>query len=96
MEWKKLINNEVLDMGEFYISFNPHKEHITGLSFFRPDTDRGETALVKEKDIENKIQFRILNGDFRKEYEELVSEGFTACLNFYNSKKEKYNSSWTL
>lgn len=81
----------VLEEEGFYISFNPSLTHLLGHSF-APDTDKGETALVKPND---KRKFRILNGDFRKDYEKLVPLGFTACRKFFEKKEKKYNSSWS-
>ena len=36
----------------------------------------------------------ILNGDHRKEYEDLVDQGYEACYNYYVSKSEQ-KSSWS-
>lgn len=80
--------NSVLKAEGFYISYNPG----TGMkfSFFAGDNGVGsdETALVKDRN------FYILNGDHRKEYEELVDKGFDVCYDYFLSKPE-LKSSWS-
>lgn len=83
--------NEVLKGEGFFVSYNPNP----GGDFlpFQSDGGSSETALVKPDDSDNK--FRILNGDYRKKYEELAPQGFEACLNFYNGESVKNDSSWS-
>lgn len=89
MSWQKRGINMVLNGPDFYISYNPNVNLLEPL-FSEDDPVYGqETALVTAKG------FRILNGDFRKEYEALVPKGLEACLAFFNSHKERYGSSWT-
>lgn len=80
--------NHVIKKEDFYISYNPG----TGKTFpmFAGDGGVGsdETAIVKDGN------FYILNGDFRKEYEEIVDQGFEACYKFFESKPE-LKSSWS-
>ena len=83
--------NEVMNGKGFYISYNPNP--CADISLFNSDNGSDETALVKPDDPDNK--YRILNGDYRKEYEELVPQGFEACLNFYNERKSDLGSSWS-
>jgi len=90
IEWENMGANEVLEGGDFYISFNPSV--IAIMEMWKADTSLGETALVKP---DSKIKYRILNGDFRKQYEKVIHKGFKACLKVYNQYKEKHNSSWT-
>ncbi len=40
-------------------------------------------------------KFYILNGDFRKDYEGIASQGYDACLTFYKSQMEDHNSVWS-
>ena len=87
-KWKFLGMNETLDSkdGKFYISYNPGNYMV---SIFDSDMGGDETALC------NGQNFYILNGDFRKDYEELIEKGFDACKEFFDSKKEEYISSWS-
>lgn len=78
--------NHVLKKENFYISYNP--KPCATLPGFASDGGGDETAIVKDG------KFYILNGDFRKEYEELVDQGFDACYNFFKSKPE-LKSSWS-
>lgn len=82
------MGNVILDCKTFFISYNPYPCIHTP---FASDDNSDETALVDK----NGYKYYILNGDFRKQYEKLVDKGFDACKKFYDSKKGKYNSSWT-
>lgn len=62
--------NYVLDGDGFFISYNPNPG--AGISSFAADNGGDETALCAGKK-DSDIEYRILNGDFRAEYEELVS-----------------------
>jgi len=79
-----LIPNSVsFDSEEFYVSYNNYDEYIYGC-----DT----TALV----LGQMQHFYILNGDHRKAYEALTSQGFTACLEYFKNNsnlKNKYSES---
>ena len=81
--------NVVLDGDGFYVSFNAYP--CSGVSFWESDNGGTETALVNRKD---KHQFRILNGDFRKDYEKIIGS-WEKCLEFFNSKKASCESSWS-
>lgn len=86
IKWEKNERNFVLN-GEpnkdfiWWISYNPTAETLNNI---------GETALVK-KDLKDKwkSKFYILNGDFRKEYEELIDKGFDECKKFFDKEKEE-------
>ncbi|MGV8130555.1 MAG: hypothetical protein ACP5N7_00465 [Candidatus Pacearchaeota archaeon] len=86
---KKSNSNEFLQGKGFYISYNSCP--WAGFQFFESDNRSSETALVKEG--KNK-KFYILNGDFRKEYEQLIDKGFNACKTFYK-KNIDHKSSWS-
>ena len=90
MEWKKTTygRNYVLECESFYISYNPSLGHVLGSSF-APDTCDGETALCKDR------KFYILNGDYRKQYEELFPKGFEACYDFFKQQSKDKVSSWS-
>lgn len=86
MEWEYIGPNYVVEGDGFYISYNPG-DFV--LDCFSADTGGDETALIK-----NGI-FYILNGDWRTDYESLVTEGFEICLNFFKSKETEHGSSWS-
>ena len=83
--------NEILNGENFFISYNSNPG--MGFSCFASDNNSDETALVKPDDSDNKS--RILNGDYRKEYEKLVPLGFKKCLEFYNKQSITSDSSWS-
>ena len=94
MKFKKNLHaeNEILDGDNFFISYNSGLHQV--IPSFISDDGGAETALVNLDDPYNK--YRILNGDFREEYEKLVPLGFQACLEFYNTMiKKGFNSSWS-
>ena len=62
----------------FYISYNDDA----------PGASDVETALCKND------KYFILNGDFREDYEKLISEGFDACKAFYD-KHNNVQSNWS-
>ena len=74
-------NRMTLECEEFHISYNGRPE----ISVDHVE----ETALCKDG------SYYILNGDFRKEYDDLFDQGFEACKAFYDSKKAEFNSIWT-
>lgn len=64
--------------GNFCISFNE-----------RPwGSDCSQTALSLRRDD----LLYILDGDHRKEYENIIDEGFERCLEYFNSIKEDFKS----
>jgi len=71
----------------FYISYNYNPGG--GAALFESDYDSDETALVSDD------KFYILNGDFRKEYEELIDQGFFACKEFFDNQSDEIKSSWS-
>ena len=84
--------NELLESDGFYISYN--SDPGMGFSFLQGDNKSDETALVKEDDTDN--QFRILNGDFREEFEAIIECGFEECLALYNKLSGDHDSSWSI
>lgn len=94
MEWEKMIpvdkynsviegNNLLIEIGGkthkgFYVSYNSHDRAIYGA-----DT----TALVLgQMDL-----FFILNGDHRKQYKEIIEQGFDACLTYFKDNIRDLN-----
>lgn len=72
-----------------------HQQH----GFPEPVRESGpETALIRKglrREGGFRFEYRILRGDWRKEYRELIPQGWTACLAFYNSKKFEHGSEWS-
>lgn len=77
----------------FYVSYLPPNgfpgsgmwDSLTGA------TTTEETALYSHVDR----KWYILIGDWRKEYEDLLPKGYAACVEFYNSKKQEHNSTYS-
>lgn len=90
LKWKDNGINSVLEVKDFYISFNGDTNSMLGMSMFDWDNNGScETALCKGD------SFLILNGDFRKEYEKVISKGYKACKEVFNKFKKKHKSSWS-
>jgi len=100
IKWEKIRNNHILRRDNFYISFNPE----TGLNDFGftelgnsiasligkpPLKDGTETALCVKPDL-----WMILEGDFRKEYEEAFPD-LEKCKAVYEKHKETNRSNWS-
>lgn len=95
-EWEHLPirGNYVLHADGFFISYQPMTGGLVAkIAFFIGDTGGAETALVREQGGD--YDYRILNGDWRKEYEALVPKGWDACLAFYTEMKAQHGSSWS-
>lgn len=99
IKWKNTIGNNIILKADWgYISYNPQ----TGISplgrsftdlltlFGRDVKDGEETALYVEEDD----NFRILTGDFRKEYER-VFPNKEKCLKVYNKFKKEYRNNYS-
>lgn len=57
------------------------------------ETDKSETAII---DYRNKnTKYWILNGDYRRQYEELYMSGIEVCMEFFREMEGKHRSSWT-
>ena len=85
LKWKDMGHNFVLELKDCAISYNPCPNSMS--LGWGSDTGGAETALIKNGN------YLILNGDFRKNYEKC--KNYTECLKFFNSKKAKYESSWS-
>ncbi len=90
--------NEILDCGkEFYISFrsgaSAMANPILSLPFFAPEKGGDETAIVPRDDR----GCRILNGDFREQYAEIIEAGgdFAACEGFFHEMAAEHRSDWS-
>lgn len=81
--------NLMLDGEGFHISYQDFKNSPFGPTSFGPDGDQPETALCKDGN------YYILNGDYRSAYENLLSQGFEACLNFFQDNASAHKSSWS-
>ena len=99
MEWKNARGNTVLHGEGFYISYlgdthgDPTVESLNMLGgMLGIKTGSTETALVVPNSTP---KFRILDGDFRKQYEALVPKGLAACVEFYEKHKATARSDWS-
>lgn len=93
MQWKPNRRNsgEQLECDGFTISYAKHiTPGLRGIEF----PQGGETALIDERGGK-RGDMLILNGDWRKEYEEIADQGYDACKAFYESKKAEHRSSWS-
>ena len=91
MNWIKNGKNYILSDVGFYISFLDYQTSTTlGINSWSNDKDQDETALCNRLNGE----FYILNGDYRKEYEELFPKGYEACYDFFLANQDK-KSSWS-
>lgn len=90
--WARMGQNVALhsEDGKFYISYNANTGSI--LPMFAGDGSGEETVLCTL--VKGEVQFYILNGDFRKEYEALIDKGFKACKDFFLAHPES-KSSWS-
>lgn len=77
--------NSVVEGDGFYVSYASD----TSKNIFANDDDGEETALVKGNN------FLILNGDYRKDYEPLIPQGYDVCLDFFKSKPKTARSDWS-
>lgn len=90
LTWEKhpIGTNVTLNGPDFFISFlSKDAKRLTPL--FENEEVRDETALwIEEK-------FYILNGDWRKEYEQAFLGGKVACKKLYDEKKKEHRSFWS-
>jgi hypothetical protein len=97
MTWEKIHHNYILQGEGFLISFLPSTRHAD-LDIFSAiggamglGTGDSETALVVP---DGNPKYRILNGDFRKEYEAVVGKGLDAAIAVYEKNKAA-RSDWS-
>ncbi len=86
---------------KFYISFNedPTKFNVSKTTKSKELKERPfpETAICVDADKGfMKSKFYILTGDFREEYDKLLSKGLKACMEFYESKKKDFGNPWDM
>lgn len=87
--WERTVyGNVILECDNFFISYRGNTAEL-GSIFAGDDGGYGETALCFDG------KYKILNGDFRKEYEKIVDKGLEECLKFYNSKNAECASCWS-
>ena len=96
IEWVKLVNNSILEGSGFYISYNKR----TGASEMRDsmtilanalggNVKDGEETALKDGEI-----WKILEGDYREEYEEAFPS-IVKCRAVYDKYKDKHRSNWS-
>lgn len=88
--------------GKFFISFNDFKDTpdyaVAFLNFadhFSGVARQAETALCLYDKTSN-CQYLVLNGDFRKEYEEVIDKGYEVCLEVYNKLKGEHRAFFSM
>jgi len=97
---KESHTNMILQQTGFYISYNPSIEKmiadeiITSITTIPPREGKDETAIVVPSAGKIPYDFFILNGDFRKEYEE-IGDDLKECIKFYLKNKEQYGSKFS-
>lgn len=79
--------NSVAFGDEFCVSFNPNIHAL--IPGWGSDDGGPETALVLDG------KYYILNGDYRKDYRQLIPQGKEACLAFYKAQPVAKRSSWS-
>lgn len=82
------LNHRIIRGDGFYISYV--------MAFSGPTGD--ETALVDGNYNQNDgltNTYYILNGDWLKEYQELVPKGYKECKKFFNAHKKEYLNFWS-
>ena len=95
-KWERIRNNYVLRIdGERYVSYNPNtgSDHLGSLldSFIGESGE--ETALVDRTNPEH--EHRILQGDWRNDYEKLAVKGFEDCVDFFLEKRREHGGLWS-
>lgn len=83
--------NQVLGFDGFFISYMPPLG-MSGFRLMASNNHGAETALCVEDC--NRTNYFILNGDFRKQYEEIGPQGLEACMKFYRDNIGQ-SSSWS-
>lgn len=92
--------NQILIGDKFFVSYNPGAGAdptsvllgaFAGIKG-REGTMSSETALVDDRG-KTKV-FKILSGDWRKEYLERI-DSWEDCLAFFDSKKAEFGSDWS-
>ncbi len=78
------VTNKQATYDGFMISFLPW--HDKGMG---PESKDGETALYYNG------KYLILNGDWMLTYAELAPNGLEACIEFFKSKADMFQSSWS-
>ena len=96
--------NLVLNGDGFFISYRPSLSGsnptldlcatlATAISGELHGNDLAETALVGDRQDLGANPYFILNGDYRKQYENIVDKGWGACYQFWLSEVAKGNKS---
>lgn len=97
-KWEKTVaGNYVLYIDDYrYISYNPDINNMPLSEFFAalvPTLSNKETALIDPFDADH--EYRILSGDWRANYAQLKDKGFSACVEFFDSKKAEFGNQWS-
>jgi hypothetical protein len=98
-EWEAVFNPLTQDVHnytlkideEHYLSYLVPNANLLLSQFASDIPGLGGTALCTR----SPWKCLILNGDFRKQYEEVLDQGYDACYNLYQSLKAEHGSSWS-
>lgn len=82
--------NYILECDGFTISYNDGSEPNP----LGSEPAEGETALIPGRP-QFGGKYYILNGDWREAYKELAPFGYEACKAFFDSKRNRFRSSWS-
>ena len=93
-QWKQLTSNQILEATWGRVSYNPQTGNGCGVF-----TDLGNILGANVSDGEETALYdnetwRVLTGDFRKEYEKAFPN-WKKCLAVYNKHKEKSRNNWS-
>lgn len=92
-------NNMILSNDDFRISYNPvagakKADDLGAVAQLIGGLINGEGDPQEETALYDNKTWRILKGDFRKEYEN-VFPNWDKCLAVYDRHKAKYRSEWS-
>ena len=90
-QWIFYENHYELQGDGFHISYNPTTSSL-GADLVGDQEE--ETALCRRIDAANQVAY-ILNGDWRRDYELHVDQGWDACYQFYQEYKADHQSRWS-
>ena len=94
--WTDLGSNQILDAGNFYISYNgyPDNKNFLGELAALLSGDESMKDIREETALYDGKKWRILNGDFREEYEAAYPD-WKNCLAVYRKHKAQPRSPWS-
>lgn len=93
MKWVTRGKAIQLDGKDFRISYLPNAKNIMGFGFFSGDTDTETAIVIDDQQKADKYgRYLILNGDYRKKYEQVFSQGLEACIDVFKENIAEVSS----